>query len=81
MVLHIFLCSFCLKLHVFLCTMKNHKDMAKIKVYGKAQNLPSGGKQLRLFQLARGSAIKVLYPQWLADAVKQQHQEAVNLYE
>ena len=55
--------------------------MAKIKVYGKAQNLPSGGKQLRLFQLARGSAIKVLYPQWLADAVKQQHQEAANLYE
>ena len=31
--------------------------------------------------LARGSAIKVLYPQWLADAVKQQHQEAANLYE
>ena len=31
--------------------------------------------------LARGSAIKVLHPRWLADAVKQQHQEAVNLYE
>ena len=30
--------------------------------------------------LARGPAIKVLEPQWLADAIKSQHEAALNLY-
>ena len=31
--------------------------------------------------LSRGAAIKVLQPQWLADEIKQIHQEAARLYE
>lgn len=31
--------------------------------------------------LSRGSAIKIMQPQWLADEIKRMHQEAVRLYE
>ena len=76
-----FFVQFLLKVARFFVHYEKPQRYGKDKSIWKSSKLAIGGQKLRLFQLARGSAIKVLYPQWLADAVKQQHQEAANLYE